>query len=204
LRRIDRQRHRCRRPEPGSGRANDRLVRATDAALTEILEGVRNVARTIEEIADASREQTTGVKEVSVTVSQMDEMTQQNAAMADRSAAAALSLTEKSETLVELVRFFTTRDAMGASSKLGAGAKVTAKGDHQAWEHDAMAEVKMARIATPARRPAATANGSWGSSDVYRASPISPQRHSLTAKCVPKTGRVDCPASRRPVRAGAP
>jgi methyl-accepting chemotaxis protein len=142
--------------------AGDRLVGATDAALSEILDGVRNVARTIEEIADASREQTTGVEEVSITVSQMDEMTQQNAAMADRSAAAARSLTEQSETLVELVRFFTTRDATGART----GAKVKPSHDQRAWEQDAKADTKTtrepARSAAPAPRPAAAANGSWG------------------------------------------
>ena len=138
--------------------AGDRLVGATDAALTEILDGVRNVARTIEEIADASREQTTGVEEVSITVSQMDEMTQQNAAMADRSAAAARSLTEQSETLVELVRFFTTRDAPGSNPS----AKIVTERDQQAWERDAKADTKATHMPPPAPRPAAAANGTWG------------------------------------------
>jgi methyl-accepting chemotaxis protein len=139
--------------------AGDRLVGATDAALTEILEGVRNVARTIEEISDASREQTTGVEEVSITVSQMDELTQQNAAMADRSAASARSLTEQSETLVELVRFFATREASGADP-----AARTAR-DQTAWDHDARAETrpesKTAKKPATPPRPAAVANGTW-------------------------------------------
>ena len=94
----------------------------------------------------------------------MDEMTQQNAAMADRSAAAARSLTEQSETLVELVRFFTTRDASGAKAK--------SPRDQKAWEQDANANTKTsreparksARTAAPAPRPAAAANGTWGES----------------------------------------
>ena len=133
--------------------AGDRLVGATDAALTEILDGVRNVARTIEEITDASNEQTTGVGEVYATVSQMDEMTQQNAAMADRSAAAARSLAEQSETLVELVRFFTTRDASDLGARTGE--------DQQAWDRDARAEAEAARKAISATRPALAANGDW-------------------------------------------
>jgi methyl-accepting chemotaxis protein len=136
--------------------AGDRLVGDTDTALAEILEGVRNLARTIEEIADASKEQTTGVEEVSSTVSQMDEMTQQNASMADKSAAAARSLTEQSETLVELVRFFTTRESAGAEAKPGADR------DQQAWDGDAKAETAAARKPAPAPRAAQAASGTWG------------------------------------------
>ena len=108
---------------------------------------------TIEEITDASNEQTTGVGEVYATVSQMDEMTQQNAAMADRSAAAARSLAEQSETLVELVRFFTTRDASDLGARTGE--------DQQAWDRDARAEAEAARKAISATRPALAANGDW-------------------------------------------
>lgn len=86
----------------------DRLVGATDKALSEILDGVREVAATIENIASASREQTTGVEEVSSTVSRMDEVTQQTAGMADRSASAARLLAEQSQKLVALVAAFGT------------------------------------------------------------------------------------------------
>jgi methyl-accepting chemotaxis protein len=142
----------------GHVEAGERLVGDTDAALTEILEGVRNLARTVEEIADASKEQTTGVEEVSSTVSQMDEMTQQNASMADRSAAAARGLTEQSETLVELVRFFNTGDASGSSS----GARIGADRNRQAWDRDAKTETEAARKPAPAPRPALAGNGTWG------------------------------------------
>jgi len=142
----------------GHVEAGERLVGDTDTALTEILEGVRNVARTVEEIADASKEQTTGVEEVSNTVSQMDEMTQQNAAMADKSAAAARGLTEQSETLVELVRFFTIGEASGS----GAGARIGADRDQQVWDRDAKTETEAARKPAPAPRPAQAASGSWG------------------------------------------
>ena len=143
----------------GHVEAGERLVGDTDAALAEILEGVRNLARTVEEIADASKEQTTGVEEVSGTVSQMDEMTQQNASMADRSAAAARGLTEQSETLVELVRFFTIGDASGSGSGAGTGADR----DQQTWDGDAKAETEAARKPAPAPRAAQAGNGgAWG------------------------------------------
>jgi methyl-accepting chemotaxis protein len=139
----------------GHVEAGDRLVGDTDTALTEILEGVRNFARTVEEITDASKEQTTGVEEVSSAVSQMDEMTQQNASMADRSAASARGLTEQSETLVELVRFFTIGDASGSGAGIGADR------DQQAWDRDAKTETEAARKPAPAPRPALAASGDW-------------------------------------------
>jgi len=86
--------------------AGDRLVGVTDVALTEILESVRTVADTIGEIAEASKEQTIGVEEVSTTVSQMDEITQKNASLSDRSASAARNLIVQSRLLVDLVGFF--------------------------------------------------------------------------------------------------
>ncbi len=143
----------------GHVEAGERLVGDTDTALTEILEGVRNLARTVEEIADASKEQTTGVEEVSSTVSQMDEMTQQNASMADKSAAAARGLTEQSETLIELVRFFTIGDAPDSGSR--SGARTGADRDQQAWDRDARTETETARKPAPAPRPARAGNGTW-------------------------------------------
>jgi methyl-accepting chemotaxis protein len=139
----------------GHVEAGEHLVGKTDAALAEILEGVRNLARTVEEIADASREQTTGVEEVSSTVSQMDEMTQQNASLAERSAAAASGLTEQSETLVELVRFFTIGDAPGASAGNGTDR------DRRVWEDDARAETEVAQKPAPAPPRAVAENSSW-------------------------------------------
>jgi methyl-accepting chemotaxis protein len=128
----------------------DRLVSSTDAALAGILEGVRNVAAKIEEIANASREQTAGVDEVSSTVSQMDEMTQQNASMADESAAAARSLTEQSAALVELVKYFKTRESRDA--------RPTSR-EVSAWERDAAEEKRAAAPTTP-RQVSAVATGS--------------------------------------------
>ena len=115
----------------------------------------RNLARTVEEIADASREQTTGVEEVSSTVSQMDEMTQQNASLAERSAAAASGLTEQSETLVELVRFFHTGEAPGSGAGNGTDR------DRRVWEDDARAETEVAQKPTPAPPRAVAENGNW-------------------------------------------
>lgn len=134
----------------------DRLVGETDTALTEILEGVRNVARTIEEIAESSKEQTIGVEEVSSTVSQMDELTQQNASMADKSATAARDLAKQSETLVELVSFFKT---VGTSAKSDPDAPVDAAKGSQIWKRNDSTETAEQPVQKPYVDP--KSNGNW-------------------------------------------
>ena len=150
----------------------DRLVADTDKALSDILEDVRNVAKKVEEISEASTEQTTGVEEVSVTVNQMDEITQQNATLADRSAAAARSLTEQSQKLVDLVGFFSIPE-MAGNNKHGDIASSDQAQDQQAWTDDAKAEATQVSditwsssnaSATPAPaadQPALSVNSSW-------------------------------------------
>ena len=134
--------------------AGDRLVADTDRALSEILQEVRNVTSKVEEISEASTEQTTGVEEVSATVSQMDEITQQNASLADRSAAAARSLSDQSQTLVDLVGYFKIGATNGANHADPAGLAP----DHQAWDEDTRAE-RGDRPAAPS--PALAASNSW-------------------------------------------
>ena len=92
-----------------------KLVHATGEALQQIVGSVSSVAQTIGAITAASREQATGVEEISNAISQMDEMTQQNAALSDESAAAARSLTQQAESLAQMVGFFKT----GSLSSLG-------------------------------------------------------------------------------------
>ncbi len=92
-----------------------RLVHSAGDALQQIVSSVNTVAQTISAITAASREQATGVEEISNAIAQMDEMTQQNAALSDESAAAARSLREQAEQLSELVSIFKT----GSISSLG-------------------------------------------------------------------------------------
>jgi methyl-accepting chemotaxis protein len=82
------------------------LVNETGAALTGIIDSVQGAATIIQEVASASIEQSTGLGEVNTAISQMDEMTQQNAAMVEETTAAARSLSGEAEKLVELVSFF--------------------------------------------------------------------------------------------------
>lgn len=75
-------------------------------AMNEIVSSVNKVAGIVSEISTASTEQHTGIHEVGIAVEQMDQVTQQNAALVEQAAAAAQSLTEQSVELRNAVRFF--------------------------------------------------------------------------------------------------
>ncbi|WP_306224211.1 methyl-accepting chemotaxis protein [Bosea beijingensis] len=84
------------------------LVRNAGEALGAIVGASQKVASTIAEISSASGEQANGIDEMSQTVAHMDEMTQQNAALAEQSAASAILLSQKIEQLDTLVAAFRT------------------------------------------------------------------------------------------------
>lgn len=85
------------------------LVRSAGTVLEQIVEASRKVASTVSEISAATSEQANGIDEMSQTVAHMDEMTQQNAALAEESAASATSLSGQIESLNRLVASFRTR-----------------------------------------------------------------------------------------------
>ena len=89
--------------EVGTGVA---LVRSTGDALTEIETLVNKVNDQVTSIATAAREQATGLAEVNTAVNQMDQMTQQNAAMVEETNAAGQTLTQESEQLKILLGNF--------------------------------------------------------------------------------------------------
>lgn len=95
-----------------------KLVNATGVALSQIVESVTNVTATISSISQASREQATGIEEISGAISQMDEITQQNAGLADNSAANARELAQEAESLSDLVRAFKTETATSMLSSV--------------------------------------------------------------------------------------
>ncbi|KPF65889.1 hypothetical protein IP69_16580 [Bosea sp. AAP35] len=94
-----------------------KLVRRAGEALSQILGASQKVAATIADISAASGEQANGIDEMSQAVAHLDEMTQQNAALAEQSAASAGSLTGKIGQLNDLVAAFRTgQDGSSAGS----------------------------------------------------------------------------------------
>ena len=85
----------------------------TDAGRTmdEIVQSVRRVADVIGEITAAASEQSSGIAGVNQSIGDLDQMTQQNAALVEESAAAAESLREQAERLKQAVAVFKVNEA---------------------------------------------------------------------------------------------
>ena len=84
------------------------LVDESGRTLEDIVAGAKKVGDIISEIAAAGAEQTSGIGQVNTAVSQMDEMTQQNAALVEEAAAASESLDEQGKSLQRMMDFFNT------------------------------------------------------------------------------------------------
>ena len=82
------------------------LVNEAGSTLKEIVASVKKVAGIISEIAAASVEQSTGIDEINAAISQMDEVTQQNAALVEENNAAAQSLVHQAQALDSMMKFF--------------------------------------------------------------------------------------------------
>ncbi len=89
--------------------SGSRLVEDAGGAMTEIVASVQRVADIIGEISAASREQSDGINQVNAAIGQLDQMTQQNAALVEESAAAAESLKEQSQRLAGAISVFRLR-----------------------------------------------------------------------------------------------
>ena len=87
--------------EAGAG-----LVTEAGHQVGNIVNEVQRVVDLIHEIGESAQEQSTGIAAVSASVNELDQGTQQNAALAEQSAAAAESLRLQSEELAQAVNFF--------------------------------------------------------------------------------------------------
>jgi methyl-accepting chemotaxis protein-1 (serine sensor receptor) len=82
------------------------LVGDAGATMTEVTQAVARVTDIMGEIAAASTEQSRGIEQVNLAITQMDEVTQQNAALVEEAAAASKSLEVQGQQLNEAVAFF--------------------------------------------------------------------------------------------------
>ena len=83
-----------------------RLVSQAGSTMSEIVVSVKRVTDIMGEISVASHEQENGIEQINQAVSEMDAVTQQNAALVEEAAAAAQSLKEQSASLAETVSVF--------------------------------------------------------------------------------------------------
>jgi len=133
--------------------AGSKLVDQAGQTMHEIVTSVKHVADIMNEITAASQEQSSGIEEVNRAIAQMDEMTQQNAALVEQAAAAAGSMQEQSVSLTRAVGVF----------KLGAAGVQTAPAVVAPKPHT-MAKVAAPRPPVPAARQVATVRPQAGGS----------------------------------------
>jgi methyl-accepting chemotaxis protein len=103
-----------------------KLVSDAGTTMDDIVTQVKRVADLIAEISAATTEQTSGIGQVSDAVTQLDQMTQQNAALVEESAAAADSLRQQAQGLVQAVSVFRL-DAGGTPGTVVTHAPVASK-----------------------------------------------------------------------------
>jgi len=85
------------------------LVERSGTTMGEIINAVRRVSAIMSEIASAASEQSLGIDQVNIAISQMDSVTQQNAALVEQAAAAASSLEGQARGLKDAVAIFRCR-----------------------------------------------------------------------------------------------
>ena len=103
-----------------------RLVQDAGSTMGEIVGSVQRVGDIIGEITAAASEQAGGIGQVNQAVGQLDQMTQQNAALVEESAAAAHSLREQAARLAAAVQVFRLGPALGDASLIAAPAHAPA------------------------------------------------------------------------------
>ena len=86
--------------------AGNKLVEQAGATMQDVVSSVRRVTDIMSEIMAASQEQSSGISQVNTAVMQMDSVTQQNAALVEEAAAAAVSMQEQANNLSTVVSIF--------------------------------------------------------------------------------------------------
>ncbi|WP_034293945.1 methyl-accepting chemotaxis protein [Herbaspirillum sp. RV1423] len=149
-----------------------KLVQQAGETMSEVVASVKRVTDIVGEISAASQEQSAGINEVGQAITQMDEGTQQNAALVEQAAAAAQSLQDQAVTLANLVGRFKldastpVQTAPVARTAAPAATRPTATATPKSVRAPAKPAALAARTkpATTPRLPPAPANKPAGSS----------------------------------------
>jgi methyl-accepting chemotaxis protein-1 (serine sensor receptor) len=143
-------------------RSGSALVDQAGRTMEEIIGAVQRVTDIMGEIAAASEEQSSGIEQVARAVTQMDEVTQQNAALVEEAAAAAHSLEDQAAKLRATVAVFQIDDGPAPSSAAAAPtrAKRAVRAAPAARAHAPAPAPKSAPASAPAVQPAQPARAS--------------------------------------------
>ncbi|MBE3023546.1 methyl-accepting chemotaxis protein [Janthinobacterium sp. BJB1] len=98
--------------------AGSKLVDEAGRTMALVVGSIQKVAAIMSEITSASHEQSAGISEVNQAVTQMDNITQQNAALVEQAAAAAESLQEQAQALIGAVAIFRLKGSAPAPAAL--------------------------------------------------------------------------------------
>jgi methyl-accepting chemotaxis protein len=143
------------------------LVDEAGVRMQEIVASIQRVTDIMGEIAAASAEQTAGIEQITVAVTQMDQTTQQNAALVEEAAAAADALQKQASTLAHTVQIFHLEGDEPDAATAGASDEYQAKKEpQQRIEPSAPVTVKatgklVRTAALPASRPSRTTADGW-------------------------------------------
>ena len=136
------------------------LVDRAGATMEEVVVSIRRVTDIMGEISSASAEQSQGVVQVGEAVGQMDQVTQQNAALVEESAAAAASLNQQAQQLVDAVAVF--KLAAGTAAPPAPPARAATARAPVAAPPRAPKQPPPADAQRPAKKPAPAAAGASG------------------------------------------
>ncbi len=192
-----------------------RLVQEAGATMQEIVSSVQRVSDIIGEITAAAAEQSEGIAQVNVAVNQLDQMTQQNAALVEQSTAASESLREQAGRLAEAIGTFRTGPeavtgaaaaqrgrAADASRVKAAGARTPGKAAPAAARSTAAAKPgASAQLSKPTAHPSALAKALPGPASSVRtaparaAGPVPPAAQSASSAATRTANRPAAPTA---------
>lgn len=144
------------------------LVNKSGETLHGIVSSVKRVTDIVGEIAAAAGEQSTGIEQVNTAMTQMDQVTQANSAQTEELSSTAASLSDQSQSLMELVKTFRlTKGGHSARPAIAARTAVPGNvgeksGQKRSFVPKAVAAVRKAAAPVPRLNPAAAHSGSEG------------------------------------------
>jgi len=147
-------------------KTGSQYVDESGKTLGEIVGSVKKVTDIVAEIAAASQEQSSGIDQVNKAIMQMDEMTQQNAALVEESSAASRAMEEQAKGLDTMMMFFRlgSNDGAGRSSEVRRPRPVDTSGGADAGRKKARLVTHAAPRAKSAPLPktgTSDSDGSW-------------------------------------------
>src|SRR5690606_18684698 len=164
--------------------AGSRLVAEAGQTMSEIVGSVQRVSDIIGEITAASGEQSDGIGQVNVAVTQLDQMTQQNAALVEESAAAAESLKDQAQRLAQVIQVFRTDDTGLAQStpSVPSGSVRKASASNHRGANKAGEQTPSKAAAKPSASPAPATERVTQPAALLRPQPVTTPASSTSAK----------------------